>query len=392
MSPTEIAPVIQQKYAEHQALLAELAATDYVPVALKVNEKKIEEIKKALEQKKDVVKSLEKKTKSEYKDISELQRSGTKRFLLRLKVGAEGAQKTLAKEEKEYMDAFQAENNEKLAISTLEAELNNAKLSEIDLKAKATRYEKARKRLNELYVELFEGHTNGKVSDYPEEDEAEQAVKAAEATHAKHQERLTKLSQTHAWLHKADKSMIIVLERLDKAEEVSLKELTAVSQNYNIYEMKELKSAKKHALEVETYIEEAHKLDPKVTNVGHIHIPFQDAGHHPQPGASDKGDLVIHRMISDASKECIRSHAKLENEVITAKLHVKEFTKVAMESGTGLAKKRAKLEEIRKRIIEDVHKGILPEKAPWVPTKGIPDNTGPNPGGFAGPGFPAINV
>lgn len=41
----------------------------------------------------------------------------------------QGAQKTIAKEEKEYMDAFQAENNEKLAISTLEAELNNAQLS-----------------------------------------------------------------------------------------------------------------------------------------------------------------------------------------------------------------------------------------------------------------------
>ncbi|KIO31927.1 hypothetical protein M407DRAFT_19184, partial [Tulasnella calospora MUT 4182] len=162
MSPAEIAPIIQQKFAEHSALLTELTATDYVPVALKVNEKKIEEIKKALQQKNEVVKNLERKTKSEYKDISELQRSGTKRFLLRLKVGAESAQKTLAKEEKEYMDAFQAENNEKLAISTLEDELNNAKLSDIDLKAKADRYKKARKRLDELYVELFEGHTNGK--------------------------------------------------------------------------------------------------------------------------------------------------------------------------------------------------------------------------------------
>lgn len=60
-----------------------------MPVALKANEKKIEEIKKALTQKQEAVKGLERKTKSEYKDISELQRSGTKRFLLRLKVGAE---------------------------------------------------------------------------------------------------------------------------------------------------------------------------------------------------------------------------------------------------------------------------------------------------------------
>ncbi|KAG9042059.1 hypothetical protein FS837_011387 [Tulasnella sp. UAMH 9824] len=380
MSPAEIAPAIQQKYAEHSALLAELAATDYVPVALKVNEKKIGEIEKALKQKQEAVKGLERKTKSEYKDISELQRSGTKRFLLRLKVGAENAQKTLAKEEKEYMDAFQAENNEKLAISTLEEELNNAKLSNIDLKAKADRYKKARKRLDELYVELFEGHTN----DYPEEDEAEQAVKESEAKHAKDQENLTKLSQGHSWLHKAENSMEKVLERLNKAEEASLKELAAVTQNYNVYEMKDLKAAKKYALEVETYVGEARKLDPRVANLGQISIPFQDAGYQPQFG-SDKGDLVIHRLISDANKECIRYHAKLEAEANKAKPQIKEATKVAVESGTDLAKKRAKLEEIRRKIFEDVYKGVLPQKGPWVPTQGIPDNEGPSPGGFGGP-------
>lgn len=383
MSPFEVVPVIQQKYAEHSALLAELAATDYVAVSLKVNEKKIEEIKKALEQKKEVLKQLEKKTKSEYKDVATLQRSGTKRLLLRLKAGNDGAQKAIAKEEKEYMDAFQAENNEKLAISTLEAELNNAQLSNIDLKSKVDRYEKARKRMDELYLELFEGHTN----DYPEEDEAEQAVKLSQASHAKDQERLTKVSQVYSWLHKAEKSMQTVLERLNKAEEVALKELT--TQNYNIYEMKELKSAKKYALEVETFIAEARKLDNRIPDLGQISIPFQDAGYQP-PFGSERGDLIIHRLISDASKDCIRYHTKLEAEESKVKAQVKEVTKVAVESGTVLAKKRADLEAIRRKIFENVHKGILPEKGPWVPTQGIPDNEGPNPGGFTGPAFPSI--
>lgn len=59
-------------------------------MSLKVNEKKIEEIKKALEQKKEVLKQLEKKTKSEYKDVAALQRSRTKRLFLRLKAGNDG--------------------------------------------------------------------------------------------------------------------------------------------------------------------------------------------------------------------------------------------------------------------------------------------------------------
>lgn len=103
-------------------------------------------------------------------------------------------------------------------------------------------------------------------------------------------------------------------------------------------------------------------------------------------------DLIIHRLISDANKDCIRYHTKLETEESKAKAQVKEATKVAVESGTVLAKKRADLEAIRRKIIENVHKGVLPEKGPWVPTRGIPDNEGPNPGGFTGPAFPSIGV
>lgn len=108
----------------------------------------------------------------------------------------------------------------------------------IDLKSKVDRYEKARKRLDQLYLELFEGHTNGRALkpvllnhplivgtllwiDYPEEDEAEQAVKLSQASHAKDQERLTKLSQIYSWLHKAEKSMETVLERLNKVCRIS---------------------------------------------------------------------------------------------------------------------------------------------------------------------------
>lgn len=52
--------------------------------------------------------------------------------------------------------------------------------------------------------------------DYPEEDQAEEAVKKAEAKHQKDQERLAKVTKIHSWLHKADKAMRTVLERMNK--------------------------------------------------------------------------------------------------------------------------------------------------------------------------------
>lgn len=45
--------------------------------------------------------------------------------------------------------------------------------------------------------------------------------------------------------------------------------------NFDVTEIKDLKSAKKHAVEVETYLSEARKLDHSIPSFEPIHIPFQ---------------------------------------------------------------------------------------------------------------------
>ena len=66
--------------------------------------------------------------KSEHKDIEKLQRSGTKRLLVRLtKGGSEGLSRVLEKEEKEYVEAAQAEYNENQIIDFMKESLSTLK-------------------------------------------------------------------------------------------------------------------------------------------------------------------------------------------------------------------------------------------------------------------------
>lgn len=64
----------------------------------------------------------------EHKDFDSLQRSGTKRFFYKLRHGGkEGLMRKLEKEEKEYVEAAQAEYNESLAVEELKEAAENTK-------------------------------------------------------------------------------------------------------------------------------------------------------------------------------------------------------------------------------------------------------------------------
>lgn len=66
--------------------------------------------------------------KSEAKDVDKLQRSGTKRLLFKLRHGGkEGLERKLEKEEREYVEAAQAEYNENQAIAELKETLEVSK-------------------------------------------------------------------------------------------------------------------------------------------------------------------------------------------------------------------------------------------------------------------------
>ena len=66
--------------------------------------------------------------KAEHKDFDKLSRSGTRRFFVRVKAGGkEGLEKRLEKEEREYIEAAQAEHNESIALADLKRAADDAR-------------------------------------------------------------------------------------------------------------------------------------------------------------------------------------------------------------------------------------------------------------------------
>ena len=66
--------------------------------------------------------------KAEHKDFDKLSRSATRRFFVRVgRGGKEGLERRLEKEERDYIEAAQAEHNESIVLADLKAAVENAR-------------------------------------------------------------------------------------------------------------------------------------------------------------------------------------------------------------------------------------------------------------------------
>ncbi|KAH8102351.1 hypothetical protein DFH11DRAFT_1552573 [Phellopilus nigrolimitatus] len=111
---------------EHARLLQTVATYDNAPAELHDTTGLLEALEKDIYVRESRMSKLINKRKSEHKDLDKLQRSSSRRFLFRVTHGGkEGLERKLEKEEREYIEAAQAEHNESQAITELrEAEKN----------------------------------------------------------------------------------------------------------------------------------------------------------------------------------------------------------------------------------------------------------------------------
>ncbi|KAL5496096.1 hypothetical protein ACEPAH_3013 [Sanghuangporus vaninii] len=162
---------------EHAHLEQTIARYDHAPAELRDTTDLLEGLERDLKVRESHMEKLIRKRKAEHKDLDKLQRSSTKRFLVRMKHGGkEGLERKLEKEEREYIEAAQDEHNENLAISELKEAAEQARLKKADLESQVVIREEMLRRLNELYKSAFEGPS----PDFPEEDAAEEELREAE--------------------------------------------------------------------------------------------------------------------------------------------------------------------------------------------------------------------
>ncbi|CCO26170.1 hypothetical protein BN14_00187 [Rhizoctonia solani AG-1 IB] len=143
------------------------------------------------------VQSLEKKTKSEYKDLNRA-KSTTRQWLLRIRQGEDAVAQKLEKEQKEYSDAYRAERDARDELSMLMGEKSERERARSELAKKSTQIAELKGKIEALYEGLFSGPTPGEITeignmdealisfvayiDYPEEERAENQYKTRAAT------------------------------------------------------------------------------------------------------------------------------------------------------------------------------------------------------------------
>lgn len=184
-TPAEITRIAE----EHAQLSHNLTDFDHAPAELRDTSELLASIEKDLSVREARMDKLIAKRKSEHKDLDKLQRSGTKRFLIRMKHGGkkEGLERRLEKEEREYVEAAQEEHNESRAIEELKAAAENARSKKGELETQVLLRKEMLQRIDDLYESAFEGPS----PDFPEEDAAEDELREAEVHFEHMQARLS---------------------------------------------------------------------------------------------------------------------------------------------------------------------------------------------------------
>ncbi|KAB5589459.1 hypothetical protein CTheo_7099 [Ceratobasidium theobromae] len=191
-------PISQEKIQEHTSLINALNALDYVPAAQEDNDARLAVLNAEIGLIQQEVEILGKKTKSEYKDLHRA-KSPTRQFFLWLQQGEGAVNQLLTKENKEYLEAFQAEHGAREKQVVLLQEKHERETVKADLTNKQRVLEDAKKKIQALYEGLFTGPT----PDYPEEEAAERQFLRAESNYYHAQLYFNKHSTALALLIKA---------------------------------------------------------------------------------------------------------------------------------------------------------------------------------------------
>ncbi|THH05649.1 hypothetical protein EW145_g4640 [Phellinidium pouzarii] len=333
---------------KHARLLEVVAAYEHAPADLRDTIDLLESLEKGLNMREAGMLKLVEKRKAEHKDIDKLQRSSTKRFLFRVTHGGrEGLERKLEKEEREYVEAAQAEHNESHAIAELNEAAQNARKAELETEV-AERKELLRQ-IDALYTSAFEGPS----PDFPEEDAAEDDLRAAELHFEHAQARMSHEKTVSDILNRAATCANQALSSLQSAN---------ISATYDTFgagglwaemaERDDLLRAQTLAAEAKRHLERARGEQPLVNSVpgGQIvnpewlNVVFDNM----------YTDFVFQQKIKQSLASVGRFREGINVECTLSASRLESNTRAAVDAREFLKSRRKALVSIRREILRRV--------------------------------------
>ncbi|KAK3062227.1 hypothetical protein LTS18_004567 [Coniosporium uncinatum] len=328
---------------QNASLLSTLSNTDYAPSALKEHNSYIADLNKDLSTTAKQIASLESKVKKEYKEHEAYRDSKFKKFAHGLG-GSKGKEKFAAKadkEEREFIEAWQAEREAKEKQKTLQERLNEANQSKAQLEADTKRHEQAQKELDALYNSIFAGPT----PEFPEEDQKEYTLNQQRDAFTQAQSRANAEHHAVENLQGATRAMRQALASLDEARSHSTMDMFGGGTLSDMMERNALSAAASAVQQVRWQVDSARKVSSQVQDVGPMDIA---QGNFLGDVLFDNifSDMAMHDKIKDSQAQVQRASQRLGQELERARGREGDLAK-----GYNAAKMR--LEEARRGLQDE---------------------------------------
>ncbi|ORX95571.1 hypothetical protein K493DRAFT_351443 [Basidiobolus meristosporus CBS 931.73] len=306
----------------------------------------IENLKTAIEQRKQNIARLQKISKKELKDVQKLERFSLSKLKAKLKGDLEQRK---AKEQREFLAALENENSEKAALEGLEIQLNESTAKWHQAASDSKRHETLEKELANLYSKTFDGPT----PDFPKEDVYESQLNQALQTYNQVSSELNVMSQVKVHIYRAEENLRGALVRMQSALSSATFDMFTHSSFIDAVKYSDLGAARNLAASAQAHIDQARRLLPTIPHIGSLDVT---QGSMLVDVFFDNllTDMLVRNQIQESYSSLCVSHSNLQSIQQWIIQMTGNLERAHQEVSSELKLKRRNLNEERHNIFESI--------------------------------------
>ena len=329
-------------------ILQGLNETQYAASSLKQSEAYLCDLDREIEQCDSQIKDLALKTRAEHKDHKKYEESTFRRFFYRAGGKKESFAEKASKEEREYVEALNAEVKAKSRRDEWSFNREIAKIRHAELEKANQTHLKLQAELDALYNSIFSGPT----PEFPMEDQKEWAYRQACDTFATLEHRHEAEKQALHCLLEANKFMIETLHELAEACTYSRMDMWGGGTLTDMMERDALHIARNAADKVNMLVSQAQRISPETQGLGKLQIAH---GHGADIWFDNIfSDMAMHDDIKSSQAQCEYESRNLRDSVERARSRETLLSVQAGEALQRLEWTRMELQQVRQEAFQRV--------------------------------------
>lgn len=335
-----------QASTRNAEILRELGETEYAASALRQSQAYLSDLDREIEQCNRSIKQLELKTRSEHKDHKKYEESTVRRFFYGAGGKKDKFQEKASKEEREYVEALNAEYEAKSRRDEWTRNREVARKTHAELEQINQRHHSLQAELDAMYNSIFSGPT----PDVPGEDQKEWAFREARDGFAAARQRHDAESQAFKCLIDADKFMLQALHSLADARSHSQMDMFGGGTLTDMMERDALSKAKNATDKVGMLVSQAQRLSPGIGRLGQMSI----AQGHLSDVFFDNifSDMAMHDEIKRSQAQCEHEARNLKDLLERARVQEGVLRAQTGEAAEKLEWARRDLQQIRQEAFQ----------------------------------------